>query len=314
MQRFKNILLFAGSESWKEETLERAVSLAKNNTAELTMTDVIEELPQEMRMLIASRHLADFQDITVTERRKELEDLIAPIRDQGVHVAAKVLVGTPFLEIIREVLRSKHDLVMKTAMGKGGLREMLFGSTAMHLMRKCPCPVWVVKPTHHKKYARIMAAVDPDPFDEERNSLNTKVMELAISLAHMEGSELHVVHAWRLYGETLLPGPGRMSQVEVNKLARKARTEHKGWIAELVEKHAPGLPSNRIHLLKGDAERVIPLLAKRKRIELIVMGTVCRTGIAGFFIGNTAEKVLQQVDCSVLTVKPDGFITPVKLS
>jgi len=41
------------------------------------------------------------------------------------------------------------------------------------------------------------------------------------------------------------------------------------------------------------------------------MGTVCRTGVAGLFIGNTAEKVLRQVDCSLLTVKPEGFVTPV---
>jgi nucleotide-binding universal stress UspA family protein len=43
------------------------------------------------------------------------------------------------------------------------------------------------------------------------------------------------------------------------------------------------------------------------------MGTVCRTGVTGFLIGNTAEKVLNNVDCSVLTVKPEGFVTPVTL-
>ena len=45
--------------------------------------------------------------------------------------------------------------------------------------------------------------------------------------------------------------------------------------------------------------------------ELVVMGTICRTGLPGFFIGNTAETVLQSVDCAVLTVKPEGFVTPV---
>ena len=60
--------------------------------------------------------------------------------------------------------------------------------------------------------------------------------------------------------------------------------------------------------------RLIPTLTKDMRIELILMGTVSRTGIAGFFIGNTAERVLQQEDCSVLTVKPAGFVTTVKLS
>lgn len=35
--------------------------------------------------------------------------------------------------------------------------------------------------------------------------------------------------------------------------------------------------------------------------------------MTGFFIGNTAETVLAQVDCSVLSVKPEGFVTPVTL-
>jgi hypothetical protein len=42
------------------------------------------------------------------------------------------------------------------------------------------------------------------------------------------------------------------------------------------------------------------------------MGTVCRTGVPGFFIGNSAENVRQHVDCSSLAVKPKGFVTPVK--
>ncbi len=50
-----------------------------------------------------------------------------------------------------------------------------------------------------------------------------------------------------------------------------------------------------------------------EKADLLVMGTVCRTGVPGFFIGNTAEDVLQQVDCSVLAVKPKGFVTPVKV-
>ena len=58
---------------------------------------------------------------------------------------------------------------------------------------------------------------------------------------------------------------------------------------------------------------MIPEQAMKKRVELVVMGTVCRTGIAGLFIGNTAEKALHQLDCSVLAVKPEGFVTPVRL-
>jgi len=70
---------------------------------------------------------------------------------------------------------------------------------------------------------------------------------------------------------------------------------------------------HQVHLLKGKASGLIPELVKKRRINLIVMGTVCRTGIPGFFIGNTAEKVLHRVNCSVLAIKPEGFVTPVTL-
>jgi nucleotide-binding universal stress UspA family protein len=38
---------------------------------------------------------------------------------------------------------------------------------------------------------------------------------------------------------------------------------------------------------------------------------VARTGIAEFIIGNMAERMLQRLICSILTVKPNGFQTPI---
>jgi nucleotide-binding universal stress UspA family protein len=68
----------------------------------------------------------------------------------------------------------------------------------------------------------------------------------------------------------------------------------------------------RIHLPKGEAGELIPEVAERERIDLVVMGTVARSGIPGFFIGNTAERILHSLPSSVLAVKPDGFVSPVK--
>lgn len=48
----------------------------------------------------------------------------------------------------------------------------------------------------------------------------------------------------------------------------------------------------------------------KSRINLLVMGTLARTGIRGVLIGNTAEKILDQVRCSVVAVKPPGFVSP----
>ena len=254
----------------------------------------------------------------IQERFKEaenlhLEKIIASIRQAGVQVSGKVLNGTPFLKIIREVLRNGHDLVMIAAEGKGGFRELLFGSTTMHLMRKCPCPVWVFKPDQPVRYTRILAAVDPTPHDEERNALNHKILELATSLARSEHSELSIIYAWTLYGESALrSGRTRLSKEQVDKMVGEIRDTHKRWFITLLREHTLEDLSCRVYLLKGEAGRLIPALAKAREVDLIVMGTVSRTGVAGLLIGNTSEQVLNQVNCSVLTVKPEGFITPVR--
>ncbi|MGW8222215.1 MAG: universal stress protein, partial [Syntrophobacteria bacterium] len=183
------------------------------------------------------------------------------------------------------------------------------------LMRKCPCPVWVVKKGENERYDRIIAAVDPDPSDEQRNQLNFKIMDLATSLAKLEQSELLVVHAWSLYGETILRGGvGRMDREKIDKLVREAEAEHEEGLNNLLEKYDLQGLNHQVHLIKGKAGIVVPDVAEKERADLIVMGTLSRSGVAGFLIGNTAEKILQKVDCSVLAVKPDGFATPVKLS
>jgi len=306
MQRFKNILLLASDAAEMSETLERAVELAENNQAQLTVVDVLKESLKTKEPANTSPLPLDPGEMTPEDR---LERLIAPIRDKGVRIDAKVLTGIPFIEVIRQVLKYNYDLVMKTAAGATGTKAMLFGSTALHLMRKCPCPVWITKPTKHKHYTRIMAAVDPDTWDATKAGLNRMIMALATSLAVRENSELHVVQAWSPYQESILPenatpfGTVEPGEPEI----------HKRSLNELLARYTVNGLNQQVHLVEGNAEDVILSLAKEKHIELIVMGTVGRVGLPGFFIGNTAEEILRQVDCSVLTVRPDGFVTPVTI-
>jgi nucleotide-binding universal stress UspA family protein len=310
MRRFKNILLATDAEDRGGAGLERAVAFARRNQARLTAVSVLESLPRELQRLITAFQPADLWQIAMDERKERLERFVAGVCEGEVSVATKILCGTPFLEVIREVLRNEHDLVMMTAEGGGGgVKDLLFGSTSMHLMRKCPCPVWVMKAGQHTCYARVMAAVDPMETDAEHLSLNHKIMQLASSLARTEGSQLHVVHAWlpvteriSLFGRLPLPEP---------ELVADTKQAHQTALDGLLrESDLDGLRV-QVHLVRGETGTLIPSLAQKKHIDVIVMGTLCRTGVPGLFIGNTAEKVLRQVDCSVLTVKPEGFVTPV---
>ena len=303
MQRFKKILILIPTRIEQDETFDRAVELARFNQAAMTVVTVMQETPvygepaaEELSSAEPERQLAD-----------RLEQLIAPTRDSGLQIDAKVLTGVPFIEVIRQVLKHDYDLVMKTAAGATRQRSALFGSTALHLMRKCPCPVWIAKPTNHKRYRRIMAAVDPAVWDATKAGLNTLIMDLATSLAQREGGELHIVQAWNPYLERF----GSASRLAADAAAEPEA--HRQSLAKLLTRYRNRGSDPRVHLVKGNPEDVILDAAAKQQIDLIVMGTVGRVGLPGFFIGNTAEEVLQEVDSSVLTVKPYGFETPVSV-
>ena len=278
----------------------------------VTLQESLSEWPHEAEMPVTEPAVV-IRERIVEEESQRLEQWVDFVRRSGVQVSGKMLYGMPFLEIIREVLRNEHDLVMTTAEGLGSLKERLFGSAAMHLMRQCPCPVWVVKPSQPEWRTRILAAVDPNPLDEERCALNIKIMDLATSLARRQQSELVVVHTWTFPVEHSLRSGHFGRSSEVDRWVREARDQHRRWLAGLLQPYASEDLKLQVYMLKGEAGHLIPELAAEKEAELVVMGTVSRTGVAGLLIGNTAERILRLVDCSVLTVKPDGFVTPVRL-
>jgi len=314
MKRFKNILLIHDSSSKGEFALNRALSLAKANQALLTVVDIIDDLPRYKAKLFSEILNYDLIELVFKERQREMHNFITPLLEGKFKVTIKVLQGTPFIEIIRAVIRNKHDLVIKTAQGKGGIKEALFGTTAMHLLRKCPCPVWLIKPSRNQRFNRILLAMDWSQPTDSSQSLNLNMLDIATSLAQEEQSELHIIHVWNLDYETILRGNGSFPTKKINKLVRETKKMHAQWLNKLLGQY-PILSSlnHKVHLLKGDARELVPRLAKKKKIKLIIMGTLCRTGIKGFFIGNTAEKMLQKLDCSVLALKPDDFQTPVTL-
>lgn len=303
MHKFKKILLLAETGP-ATHLLDRAAGLAQSNGADLSVVDVLELLPPEMCRLVLASEPEDLIELAAEQRLAQLELLVEPKRQQGCKISTRVVVGTRSLEVIREVLREGYDLVMMAAEGSCERGEALFGSAALQLMRKCPCPVWVIKPNQERCHARALVAVDPLSSDEIHQSLNVRIMELAVLLARIERSELHVVHAWQPQIDREPPGVRE-------RLAQECARVHEDALHKLVASISTNDVRHRIHLVRGDAPEIITALAWSIRADVIIMGTVCRSGIASLWIGSTAERVLRRVNCSVLAVKPDGFVSPV---
>ena len=324
MKRFKNILCVVDAHAKNGAALERAVALAENNQANLTVISVVERISAGIGIQGDVPIPLDLQKIAQQDHLDKLNSHLQQYKDRAA-ITARILSGSPFLEIIREVLRGEHDLVIKNAETYNWM-ENLFGSNDMHLLRKCPCPVWLLKPGIKQTFRRILAAVDLDDAygakeRTARHQLNIQLLEMAGSLALSDFSELHVVHVWQALGErTLRSSLVQVSDEQISAYIDQIHNHRKSGLKQLLSEFADTAGKSayeymnpQSHLIKGWARKEIPALARSLEIDLVVMGTVGRTGIPGFLMGNTAETILSQINCSVLAVKPPGFVTPITL-
>lgn len=267
------------------------------------------------------KDIVNKDELRILVKRQRHDQLVRIIeaQQQGLskQIDVEVLEGTPFIEIIKQALRGDHGLIVKMAQSDVSPRERLFGSTDMHLMRKAPVPVLILNPAQDHAPKHILAPVDIDHPDGDE--FNQNIVEMAAFVAQQFNSSLRLLHVWRLEGEDSMRHSPFLKideqRIEKMLIEKEATAERRlRALADRVRKRfsLPSEPS--VHIQKGNANLVIPQFAKDHDIELIAMGTVGRTGIPGLFIGNTAEAVLNSVDCSVLTTKPAGFLTPVAYS
>lgn len=320
MKLFKNIIYVSEPSVAQEASLARAISLAENNQSSLTVIDVVPVFTAGIGMPPGGPISKELQERIVAERTAKLDVLLGPYKSRP-NIRAEVVIGKMSIEAIRRVLRNNHDLLIKPAENPLYI-ERLFGSEDMQLLRNCPCPVWLMSPVETTNYTTILGAVDfdPDTSGAENISINKQITDLSCSLALSDFAELHFVHVWDAPGESMItswannPIEAGRAYVEGFRSAHESRLlQFREQVKNDIGVDAYGHISPQFHLRRGIASLVIPTMARELKANLVVMGTVARVGIAGMLIGNTAEEILEQVQCSVLAVKPAGFVSPVTL-
>ena len=322
MKSFKNILYLVEPELEQTAALTRAVSLAETNQAQLTLLQVSK--PPRTGFLTDSPNLEARTVELLQKTAADLEKLAAPYQ-QSRTITTQVRCGTPVLAAIHETLRNKHDLIIKPMNPGVGIFERFLSGIDLQLLRKSPCPVWLLPPQTPQKYDRIVAALDFDPWhpDPETDALNRRILELTSALAMSDFADLHLVHCWEPLSQEMMRLWGDDEDRE--KIADSVHTEHlqhqeglerlsnqlRGWIGAEAYDFLKPIPQ---HLLKGSVPDTIPALVKELDLDLVVMGTIGRSGIPGLVIGNTAESLLSRLPCALLAIEPEGFLSPVRLS
>lgn len=298
-----------------------AAALADRHGATLDVLACVDP-PRDINLLarVSGRSPAQLIDTLRARTRDDMQTrLDTHVPDRAAHVT--VAVGKTFVEIIRHVIDEGCDFVVKAAEPDGGMHRLLYASTDQHLLRKCPCPVWLQTPDATHVPRRVIAAVDVDTEDADEPDtlagLNQRVIDAARAVAAPTGAELIVLHAWDAVGEGLIWafGGDRDARASADAYVNAILEARHRALDRLVGAIAPtpaggAAPRVTSRLARGVPEEVIKDEARALRADLVVMGTVARTGLGGVFIGNTAENIINGLHCPVLAVKPAGFVRP----
>jgi len=249
-----------------------------------------------------AKYLAELSGGRVTEVRLDDGRL-----DWGVSRVEHKPTGKAWIDVIRAVLRWGHDLVVVAPDDSNHRLD----SFTQHLLRKCPCPVWAIRQASRERSSKIAVALAAQLDDVGHCNMDAAVIALAQRLAEVKGAELHVVHAWHFPGEALLEA--RVSEEDWSGERKKWEGTARRAVADLLKKHGVSTSAVSLHLVEGAPSEVIKSYAEDNEIDMMIMGTAGKAGIAGFFIGSTAEDIVLTVPCAVLAVKPEGFATPIQL-
>lgn len=312
MKHVNSILVCVHPNNPDPELIGQAANLARRNEAAVKVFHVVSEYPEDMSEWWNVRNPQKLHDKIVREREGFLAGVVEKIKEQGVaDVTHELRWGKNFLEITKEVIESKQDLVMITSRNIRKLKRMIVECPSVDLLRYCPCSLWVSKGKALPRARRIVAALWGTGGYVKCGSLNAKILRTAAAVAESSESELHVLHALPVYGGKGVKGKKLRS--DLVEFMDKLRVQIMEQCADVLRDYAVSLDKAHVHLLTGTPAVVISDFVTREGMDLIVMGSIAKTTIPGLLIGSTAERVFDNVDCSILAVKRDDFVSLVEL-
>ncbi len=309
MPNWNNVLVYVDGRPESELALAESLRLVESTGGRATVLDVLHYLPARIPTGLLAMEQSELLSLMIDQRREQLDEDVERLRGSA-KVDVRVTHGSPAFELVRQAVRGKHDLIVKAARGRDVKHMTSFGSTALHLVRKSPVPVMLMSPNPHLLDApKVLCALELDDPDS-RQQLNRTLLRAAANLATVYGAELHVVHVHD--APRALVYRAFLSGELFERFCRERQEMLEAQLTALLATELAGVAHVHAHLLDGDPADTLVHFVETQDVSHLVMGSVAHHE-RGFLLGSFAEDVLTRVDCSVMTLKPHDFVTPIEI-
>ncbi len=286
------------------EVVERAAWLARLNGCALDLLLCDPDVGPLRAGWYLSNEAKEIGAKIAAAQTEMIEEMADNVRDTEVAVTTGVLEERPVAEaILHEVNERRPRFLVKGTHYHSAAERAIFVDTDWQLIRACPCPLYLVKPTDVRDSPLIVAAVDPTHSHDKPAALDQAIVDAAQNIATQTNGEVHLLHTYhRLAGvgseatRTFKP-----IEIPIDQVDKRIKAEHREKLDELAK--ANGIDAANVHQLPGRARELVPMFARTKGADIVVMGALARWGLKRAIIGSTAERVLDHLHCDVLIVR-----------
>lgn len=310
MSIYNKILVVADINNDVQPQLARAVQLAAKSRSRSSITFFLSiyDFSYEMTSMLSMEERDAMRRGVIQQREEWMKKVAAPylngVDDFDFHVSV-VWHNRPYEAIIAEVFSHQHDILIKGTRKHDALESVIFTPTDWHLLRKCPCPVLLVKHEHWPDNANVLASVHVGSESEAHHELNDRMVEQLKNIAERFEATPYLVNAYPVTPANITI---ELPEFDPTTYSDAVRGHHLTAMKALRQKH--GLPEEQTLVEQGLPEDVIPKATEKLSAAMVILGTTGRTGLSAVFIGNTAEQVIDKINCDVLALKPAGYISP----
>ncbi len=313
METYQSILVVVDPTTDEQKALRRAIELASRvvenakNKVKVCAFLSIFDFSYEMTTILSTDERDVMRQSVINDKELWLKTIIASLKADIEIDCQVVWHNRPFEAIVERVINDDYDLVIKGTHQHDKLKSVVFTPTDWHILRKCPCPVLLVKDHEWPSNGNILAAINVGSDETEHHSLNNKITTEANQLANLIQANVHLVNSFPGTPVNIAIEIPEFNSTEYNDTMQKHHEQ-----AMISHANQFGISVINTHVEEGLPETVIAHVATKIDAELVILGTVGRTGISAALIGNTAEHVIDQLNCDVLALKPEGYISPLQ--
>ena len=306
MEKYKKILTVIDPATDDQKALKRSIELARHTHGEITAFLTIYDFSYEMTTMLSGEEREAMRQSMINDRMQWLEEKIAEVDHENITVNTCIIWhNRPFEKIIHKVISEGFDIVIKGTHQHDKFKSVIFTPTDWHILRKCPCPVLLVKEHNWPVNGNLLTALNIGSDDDEHKALNDKLTQEAIRLSSLIKANIHLVNSYPGTPVNIAIEIPEFNACEYNDTMLKHHQTAMHTHANTFK-----IPLDNTHVKEGLPEDVIESVSNEIDAELVILGTIGRTGISAALIGNTAEHVIDRLNCDVLAIKPEGYISP----